>query len=255
MTTTIDSTRTLSSIKFPFDERKAKSAASVLLQQEGGRMPYIRLIKLLYLADRESIDRRGRPIVGGRYVSMKYGPVLSEVLDLVRTGGLEWSEAVEKENHDVLLRAVQTWVRCPRRRSGSCKRPSRSTGLSTDGSSATSPTVSPSGRTPRAARSTSRPRTSSARSARATRPSRRLGRRRRSERTSTNSSGTDATCCTSALGFSRPRILVLAYLGTSGSFSRTPRVATALLFLTSQRRGVPLARYAKSPQASTSTFP
>jgi len=104
MTTTIDSTRTLSSIKFPFDERKAKSAASVLLQQEGGRMPYIRLIKLLYLADRESIDRRGRPIVGGRYVSMKYGPVLSEVLDLVRTGGLEWSEAVEKENHDVLLK-------------------------------------------------------------------------------------------------------------------------------------------------------
>ena len=104
MTTTIESMRKLNSIKFTFDERKARAAASVLLEGKGGRMPYLRLIKLLYLADRESIDLRGRPIVGGRYVSMDYGPVLSEVLDLVRNGGPIWSEVVEKEDHDVRLK-------------------------------------------------------------------------------------------------------------------------------------------------------
>jgi uncharacterized phage-associated protein len=104
MTTTNDTARALNSIRFAFDERKARAAASLLLKQEGGRMPYLRLIKLLYLADREAIDRRGRPIVGGRYVSMNYGPVLSEVLDLVKRGGPDWSEVVEKVDREVRLK-------------------------------------------------------------------------------------------------------------------------------------------------------
>jgi uncharacterized phage-associated protein len=94
------------SLRFNFDERKALAAAAVLLEHAGGRMRYIRLIKLLYLADRESIDRRGRPIVGGRYVSMNYGPVLSEVLDLVKCGGSLWSEGVEKEGYEVHLKGT-----------------------------------------------------------------------------------------------------------------------------------------------------
>lgn len=92
-----------SPIQFSFDERKALAAAAILIDRAGGRMRYLRLIKLLYLADRESIDRRGRPIVGGRYVSMDYGPVLSEVLDLVKVGGSLWSGAVEKDGYDVAL--------------------------------------------------------------------------------------------------------------------------------------------------------
>jgi len=46
-------------------------------------MNYLKLMKLLYLADRESMRRNGRPISGDRYVSMDHGPVLSQTLNLI----------------------------------------------------------------------------------------------------------------------------------------------------------------------------
>lgn len=85
-------------MKFVFDERKAAQAAAHLLHRHGGLMPYIKLIKLLYLADRRAFIETGHPITGDRLVSMKNGPVLSKVLDLIRhTGGGDhsvWHEYV-----------------------------------------------------------------------------------------------------------------------------------------------------------------
>lgn len=46
-------------------------------------MSYMALIKLLYLADREALKENERPITGDHYVSMKYGPVLSRVRNLI----------------------------------------------------------------------------------------------------------------------------------------------------------------------------
>jgi uncharacterized phage-associated protein len=71
-------------IRFRFNERKAAAAASLLLELAGGTMEYLRLIKLLYYADRESLDTLGRPISGDRYYSLPHGPVLSRVYDLVK---------------------------------------------------------------------------------------------------------------------------------------------------------------------------
>lgn len=97
--------RALSPIRLSFDEKKATAAAGALLKHAGGRMRYLRLIKLLYLADRKSLDRTGRPIVGGRYVAMKYGPVLSDVLDLVKRGaGSTWSALIERDGFHVRLK-------------------------------------------------------------------------------------------------------------------------------------------------------
>jgi uncharacterized phage-associated protein len=70
-------------IKFTFDERKAVQAAARLISQGGGEMNYMALIKLLYLVDREALLRWGRPVTGDMIVSMKHGPVLSRVFDLV----------------------------------------------------------------------------------------------------------------------------------------------------------------------------
>ncbi len=53
-----------------FNERKATQAAAYLLQMRGGTMSYMKLIKLLYLADRAALVRFGRPITTDRYVSM-----------------------------------------------------------------------------------------------------------------------------------------------------------------------------------------
>ena len=92
-------------IRFPFSEPKAIEAAAVLLQDSGGSMPYMRLIKLIYLADRESLHRFGRPIAGGRYVAMKLGPVTSEILDTIKYSLQgKWAEIIERDGYDVRLK-------------------------------------------------------------------------------------------------------------------------------------------------------
>ncbi len=66
-----------------FDETKATQAAAFFLSLRGGQMHYIKLIKLLYLSDREALLRWGAPITTDRFVSMDNGPVLSRVLNLI----------------------------------------------------------------------------------------------------------------------------------------------------------------------------
>ena len=74
-------------------------------------MSYMKLIKLLYLGDRTALLRWGRPISFARAVSMKHGPVLSEVLDLVNEGhppgeSSWWSRAISApSNYEVRLNA------------------------------------------------------------------------------------------------------------------------------------------------------
>lgn len=66
-----------------FDEGKATQAAAFLLRLRGGQMHYIKLIKLLYLADRESVIRWGYPMTTDRHVSMDHGPVTTRILNLI----------------------------------------------------------------------------------------------------------------------------------------------------------------------------
>jgi uncharacterized phage-associated protein len=73
-------------MRFPFNERKAAQAAAYLLKKHGDRLNYMKLIKLLYLADRKALLEYGQPITGSRMVSMAKGPVLSAVLDLINWG-------------------------------------------------------------------------------------------------------------------------------------------------------------------------
>jgi len=92
---------------FHFGTRKIVEAAAVVLRTERcGRMSYLRLLKLLYIADRESLRETGRPIVGTRAVAMDYGPVLSEVLNLVKGQHLDeavWAEFIRKDGYAVEL--------------------------------------------------------------------------------------------------------------------------------------------------------
>ena len=100
-------------MRFVFDEDKAAEAAAHLLTRAGQPMTYFKLIKLLYLADREALIRSGYPITGDRMVSMPHGPVLSLVLDKVNLGkspsiasGLSpWFEYVsEPDGYNVSLK-------------------------------------------------------------------------------------------------------------------------------------------------------
>jgi uncharacterized phage-associated protein len=92
---------------FQFGTRKIVEAAATLLRSEAcRRMSYLRLLKLLYIADRESLRETGRPIIGTRPVAMGYGPVHSEVLDLVRGAHWDeptWAEFIRKDGYGVEL--------------------------------------------------------------------------------------------------------------------------------------------------------
>lgn len=69
---------------FPLKVDKTIQAVGVLFRAEGvQRANCMRLLKLLYIADRESIREVGRPITGGAVVAMERGPVLEEVYDLI----------------------------------------------------------------------------------------------------------------------------------------------------------------------------
>ena len=70
-------------MRFRFNEAKATEAAACFLRLRGGRMKYLKLIKLLYIADREALARWGRPITTDHYVSMREGPVTSNVYNLI----------------------------------------------------------------------------------------------------------------------------------------------------------------------------
>ena len=72
-------------MKLLFNEAKATQAAARFLRLRGGTMSYVKLTKLLYLADREALIRWGRPITTDCYVSMDNGPVVSRIYDLIRS--------------------------------------------------------------------------------------------------------------------------------------------------------------------------
>jgi uncharacterized phage-associated protein len=67
-----------------FNFEKSLQAAGVLLRLEEGRMSYFRLLKLLYIADREMLAETASPITGDRACAMKLGPVLSHVYNLIK---------------------------------------------------------------------------------------------------------------------------------------------------------------------------
>lgn len=70
-------------MRLRFNEAKAAQAAAILLRLRGGRMKYLKLIKLLYISDREALARWGKPITTDHYVSMKEGPVVSNIYNLI----------------------------------------------------------------------------------------------------------------------------------------------------------------------------
>lgn len=93
-------------MRLRFDEKKTTQAAARLLSLAGGRLPYIKLLKLLYLVDREALLRWSSPVTGDHYYSMKMGPVLSNVYDLVTTTEPEgfWADHITKASqYDVSL--------------------------------------------------------------------------------------------------------------------------------------------------------
>ena len=94
-----------------FNEKKAAQAAAYFLYRSGQamQMPVLKLMKLLYLAERRSYERYCEPMIGDRLVSMPHGPVLSITynhmngeMESVEGGWESWIG--DREGHDVAVK-------------------------------------------------------------------------------------------------------------------------------------------------------
>jgi uncharacterized phage-associated protein len=106
-------------VTFRFNIRKATEVASLFIAREGGRLNVMKLVKLVYLLDRLSIAKRGIPVVGGVYYSMRNGPVTGELLDIINAGKLandadaSWEQYIsDRERHEVALLHGEAPLEC-----------------------------------------------------------------------------------------------------------------------------------------------
>ena len=67
----------------PLDEKKATQVAGRFLKLNGGSINYMLLIKLMYMTDRTALEKWDRPVTNDTYWSLKHGPILSSVYDLI----------------------------------------------------------------------------------------------------------------------------------------------------------------------------
>ncbi len=92
---------------FRFDQLRAAQAAGFLLKLTGNVANYTWLIKVLYLADRESLRLVGSPIAGSSFCNMKNGPLASDIYDCIKGkvgASEEWGRYIVKDGtYDVCL--------------------------------------------------------------------------------------------------------------------------------------------------------
>lgn len=90
-----------------FNEHKTTQMAAYFIEREGGEISKLKLMKLLYLAERESLRQHGRVMSGDHLVAMPHGPVLSTALDLANDNALVdeyslWYATIERKDHITL---------------------------------------------------------------------------------------------------------------------------------------------------------
>lgn len=96
----------MGSVFLQLDVEKVIQTAGALLRRDAKRMSRIRLLKLLYLADRQSLQQCGIPILGSRLVAMRQGPVHKYVFELVNglgRGEPAWSSHFKNVGREIQL--------------------------------------------------------------------------------------------------------------------------------------------------------
>jgi len=70
-------------VQFPFDAEKFLAVVQYVAEKNVPELDKYKICKLVFLADKYHLVRYGRPIIGGRYCALPYGPVPSQALDLL----------------------------------------------------------------------------------------------------------------------------------------------------------------------------
>ena len=93
-------------ISFCYNPQKATQAILWLLHKHGGGMDKLKLVKLIYYADREHLALYGRPIIGGTYVAMQNGPVSSELLIHLNKAAKEAGLSFSLQGYQILAKGA-----------------------------------------------------------------------------------------------------------------------------------------------------
>lgn len=91
-------------------EKTAQIAAYLLRKYNNTRLNYTKLIKMMYLADRESFNAIGHSMTGDKFCAMPKGPVLSGLYSLIIGKGdcaaqTLWDERFLTEGFDIFARS------------------------------------------------------------------------------------------------------------------------------------------------------
>lgn len=85
-----------------FRARKAAQIAAYFAAREGRAIEKLKLIKLMYLAEREFARRNEVPMLMDEYYSLKHGPICSNALDGINgTGSRDWNEFITRSGREV----------------------------------------------------------------------------------------------------------------------------------------------------------
>lgn len=81
-----------------FEYEAALNSLLFILEQLGGKSDMHKLCKILYFADQRHLSKYGRSITGDTYIAMQYGPVPSNVDDILKAvrGDSFFSKYAEK---------------------------------------------------------------------------------------------------------------------------------------------------------------
>lgn len=90
-----------------FESMKAIEASAVVARREGKRLSRMRLLKLLYIAERELAKVAARRLINDKLVALDNGPLHSTVYDMIKgvsTSSKHWSKYFTNVNaRDVQL--------------------------------------------------------------------------------------------------------------------------------------------------------
>ncbi|MBA2589065.1 MAG: SocA family protein [Alphaproteobacteria bacterium] len=94
-----------------FRSEKAAQFSALFVQREGGRIDKLKLVKLLYLAERESTAERGRPIFYDEFYSLDHGPIGTHALDALNKDSRDnalWANYITVQSRKDIAAATKT---------------------------------------------------------------------------------------------------------------------------------------------------
>lgn len=86
-----------------FNFETTQHVVGYLLWKAGGAMPYLKLLKLVYLADRKALLETGETLTGDSYSAMKLGPVPYFTYNCLKQGKFP-SDWIEHKKYDARLK-------------------------------------------------------------------------------------------------------------------------------------------------------